>query len=140
MKKYEPTEEQKHQVMMLKATGTTNELIANIIGISIPTLRKAFRSELETGLAETNAKVAESLFNQALAGNVTAQIFWLKTRAGWRETDRLELTGADGGPIQGGVVLIPQKFQTMEEWVQYAKEYQAGQTETLTEGGIIDEH
>ena len=32
------------------------------------------------------AQVAGFLFNSARTGNVTAQIFWLKTRARWRET------------------------------------------------------
>jgi len=35
---------------------------------------------------QTNAQVAGFLFNSARSGNVTAQIFWLKTRARWRET------------------------------------------------------
>jgi hypothetical protein len=40
------------------------------------------------GFRETkaNAQVAGYLFNAAKNGNVTAQIFWLKTRAKWRET------------------------------------------------------
>jgi hypothetical protein len=29
--------------------------------------------------------VARSLYMKALKGNVVAQIFWLKTRAGWKE-------------------------------------------------------
>jgi len=31
---------------------------------------------------------------------VTAAIFWLKTRAGWRETSLYEVSGRDGGPIE----------------------------------------
>jgi hypothetical protein len=31
-----------------------------------------------------------------MSGNVSAQIFWLKAQGGWREADRLEITGADG--------------------------------------------
>jgi hypothetical protein len=27
-------------------------------------------------------------------------IFWLKTRAGWKETNVTELTGGDGGPLK----------------------------------------
>ncbi len=34
----------------------------------------------------SNAQVAGFLFNAAKNGNVTAQIFWLKTRAKWRES------------------------------------------------------
>jgi hypothetical protein len=37
-------------------------------------------------VAKANAQVAGFLFNAAKNGNVTAQIFWLKTRAKWRET------------------------------------------------------
>jgi hypothetical protein len=48
-------------------------------------LRKRFRDELDRGAAEANATVAGSLFLAAKGGNIVAQIFWLKTRARWRE-------------------------------------------------------
>jgi hypothetical protein len=38
------------------------------------------------GETKANAQVAGFLFNSARGGNVSAQIFWLKTRARWRET------------------------------------------------------
>jgi hypothetical protein len=42
-------------------------------------------------------QVAGFLFNSAKNGNVTAQIFWLKTRAKWRETaTELRHSGAIG--------------------------------------------
>jgi len=53
------------------------------------TLRKHYREELDTGHFKATAKVAESLFRKATgdgAQSVTAAIFWLKTRGGWRET------------------------------------------------------
>jgi hypothetical protein len=31
-----------------------------------------------------------------VSGNVTAQIFWLKTRAGWKETQALQIGNEDG--------------------------------------------
>ena len=41
--------------------------------------------------------MARFLFNSAKTGNVTAQIFWLKTRARWRETPtELRHSGALG--------------------------------------------
>ena len=52
-----------------------------------------------TRLGETkaNAQVAGFLFNSAKNGNVTAQIFWLKTRARWRETPvELQHSGSIG--------------------------------------------
>jgi hypothetical protein len=45
--------------------------------------------ELDLGTAKANAQVAGFLFNSARNGNVTAQIFWLKTRVGWKETPEL---------------------------------------------------
>ena len=57
-----------------------------MVGIDPKTLRKYYREELDLGETKANAQVAGFLFNAAKNGNVTAQIFWLKTRARWRET------------------------------------------------------
>ena len=56
-----------------------------MIGVSGKTLRKHYRKELDLAAIKANADVAGFLFNSAKKGNVTAQIFWLKTRAGWKE-------------------------------------------------------
>ena len=37
------------------------------------------------GVTKANAQVAGFLFTAAKNGNVTAQIFWLKTRARWKD-------------------------------------------------------
>jgi hypothetical protein len=48
-----------------------------------------------------NAEAAEVCFRMATTGTVpAATFFWLKTPAGWREVNRQEQTGSDGGPIQ----------------------------------------
>ena len=44
--------------------------------------------------------IAGTLFNQAKEGNTAAAIFWLKTRARWKETHAHEITGADGKPLE----------------------------------------
>ena len=59
--------------------------IARVVGVDPKTLRKHYRDELDMGETKANAQVAGFLFNAARSGNVTAQIFWLKTRARWRE-------------------------------------------------------
>lgn len=62
--------------------------IARAIGISEPTLRKHYGSELDLGQIKANTQVAQSLFRRAVSdapNAVTAAIFWLKCRAGWRE-------------------------------------------------------
>ena len=52
--------------------------------------------KLSSGKMTATAHVSGALYKNALEGNVQAQIFWLKAQAGWREADRLEITGANG--------------------------------------------
>lgn len=88
---HEPTERVRGQVKALAAMGATLFEVSVVMAISEPTLRKHYATELATGLIEANAKVAQSLFRQATAQdkpNVTAAIFWLKARAGWRDGNR----------------------------------------------------
>lgn len=59
--------------------------ISRVLSIDPKTLRKHYRDELDLGAIKANAQVAGFLFNSARNGNVSAQIFWLKTRARWKE-------------------------------------------------------
>ena len=82
----------REQVRHLAGVGVRQDDIARIIGCAPKTLRKRCREDLDRGVAEANATVSGYLFAAAKGGNVTAQIFWLKTRAHWRErpaADRL---------------------------------------------------
>lgn len=106
---------QRVAVSALAACGTRFALIAQHVGVDTKTLRRHFRQELADGRQDANARIAKSLFDSALGGNTVAQIFWLKTRAGWRETNvvqnqlldknglpldppRLGISFDDGGP------------------------------------------
>lgn len=83
---FQPTEEQRRTVKSMAGFGIPQADIAAVIGINPETLRKHFRHELDVAMAEANARVAGSLFRLATEGeNVTAAIFWLKCRAGWKE-------------------------------------------------------
>lgn len=87
---HDPSARDRAQVKMLAAMGIPQADIARVVGVSQRTLTKHYKAELETGGIEANAKVAQSLFKQATdpqKPNVAAGIFWLKTRAGWREKD-----------------------------------------------------
>src|ERR1044071_7271384 len=83
---HKPDPSQRKQVEAMAAYGIPEIDIARVIGIDPKTLRKCYRDELDLGEAKANAQVAGFLFTNAKNGNVTAQIFWLKTRAKWRET------------------------------------------------------
>lgn len=94
-----PTEENKRLVKTLSAVGIRHEDIATKIDISSDTLVKHYKRELDDGRVDANAAIGRSLYEQAKTGNTTAMIFWLKTRAGWKETERHEIAGADGGEL-----------------------------------------
>ena len=135
--KYVPTPEDRRKVEQLKAFGLTTEQVGIVLGVSKGTVEKHFRIELSRGDIKANAMVAQNLFRTATEGRgmvaLTAQIFWLKTRARWREVDRLEVTGADGQPLKLGVVAIPPKAKSIEEWVKNREERRA-----LAERTVID--
>jgi len=95
-KPHEPTENDRKQVEMLSGLGIPQEQIGLLIqgGIDDKTLRKYYAAELLSGVAKANSQVSKSLFQKALGdGNqsVTAAIFFLKTRAGWKETQVQQL-------------------------------------------------
>lgn len=91
-------------VEALASCGIPQQKICDVIGIKAEaTLRKHYGTILKTAEPKANAMVAQSLFKKATgngASSVAAAIFWLKTRAGWSEKNRVELTGADGGAIE----------------------------------------
>lgn len=95
-----PTDEQRYSVEMMAGIGVPQDSMALALGISLPTLRLHFRSELDCGKVRTITKVADSLVRQALAGNITAAIFYLKTQAGWRE----QAAAAELGKKEAAVV------------------------------------
>ena len=96
---YKKTDEDAKNVEALTIAGVPQKLVSKILKISEHTLRKHYRDELDTSKAKANAVISQSLFKLAREGNVTAQIFWLKTQAGWKEKNALELTGKDGDKL-----------------------------------------
>jgi hypothetical protein len=82
---HQPDPAQRRQVEAMAAYGIPETDISRVLGIDPKTLRKHYRDEIDLGATKANAQVAGFLFNSARNGNVTAQIFWLKTRAQWKE-------------------------------------------------------
>ena len=97
---HKPTAETRAQVEALSGYGVRQDEIALYLDIDPKTLRSHYREQLDKGTVKANVAVARSLHKQAIEGNVSAAIFWMKARAGWREKHEVELTGPGGGPIQ----------------------------------------
>ena len=92
-----PEEKDFKEVEMLAGLGLTKYLIQNYFGHSkdvwakaekrTPELKKAFNR----GQAKTIGVVSKKLYELILMGNITAIMFYLRTRAGWSEKYNPEL-------------------------------------------------
>lgn len=106
---HEPTDQSRRQVEAMAGYGVPAEDIGRVLGIDAKTLRKHYREELDTGRVKANSKVAEALYRKATgdgAQSVAAAIFWLKTRAQWKETVVNEHTGKDGEALMPTQIII----------------------------------
>jgi hypothetical protein len=98
--KHKPTQQNRDTAKRLSALGCPHEDIAIRLKISADTLVKYYQTELDEGRIDANSAIAGTLFQQAKTGNTAAAIFWLKTRAKWKETDRHEVSGVDGAAME----------------------------------------
>jgi len=99
---FEPTDSERKQVEALSGYGLPIEQIAVLVrdGIHVDTLRAHFATELVSGKAKANGQVGKTLFQKVMAGDTTAAIWWSKTQMRWAETQKHEVTGADGAPLE----------------------------------------
>ena len=105
---FEPTTEQRQQVEMYAAVGITHVQIAMLIkgadgnAISVDTLTRHFKDELEIGLSKVKALVAGKVVGMALASpgpngasdasaadRLRAAMFFLNTRGGWATNENI---------------------------------------------------
>jgi len=99
---HKPDSSVRRQVEAMAGYGVPEVEIVGVVGVSPKTLRKHYRDELDHGHVKANAKVAENLYRKATGEGreaVIAAIFWLKTRAGWKETTVQELAAKDDKPL-----------------------------------------
>src|SRR3990167_9612444 len=114
-KAHRPEPATRRQVEALAGYGVPEAEIAGVVAIDAKTLRKHYRSELDHGHTKANARVAENLYRKATGEGreaVTAAIFWLKTRAGWKET-----VVQEANSVVRYVVRLPEPVADIDEWL-----------------------
>jgi IS30 family transposase len=103
--RFDLNDEQRVQVEALAAY-LSQEQIADYFGIARSTWYQLLERDPEVaerykrGKSQAIMTVAQGLLQKARDGDTTSAIFYLKTQAGWRETNRVEHAGPDGGPVQ----------------------------------------
>jgi hypothetical protein len=78
----------------LSGLGLNHEQIGFVVNLSKPTLYKYYHEELKSGKAKAIATIASNLFQTACGigrDALVAQMFFLKTQAGWKETNVVEV-------------------------------------------------
>lgn len=100
------TEEVLSKMGTLAASGLNLEQIAHCFDISYETLHRHAKADdridraIKGGRSKAVAMVANRLYNDALVSeNLGAQIFYLKQN-GFKDGQALEVTGANGGPLE----------------------------------------
>lgn len=99
MPSHEPSNDSRNKVEAMSAIGIPQEDIARVIGICVDTLAKHYREELDTATTKANTQIGGALFKKALSGDTASLIFWMKTRAGWKETSVQQIGGPNGEPL-----------------------------------------
>jgi hypothetical protein len=96
---YMPSIEDRERVRHMAATGATEDDIAAVIQMPVKRLKKVYRLELEQGEAQGKQQVRDKLYEIVESGkNLTALMFWVKARCGWRDTGSVENKAAQNWP------------------------------------------
>jgi len=114
-KRYKPSDEDRVKCTAYATVGTPHKDIAVLLDVSIKTLLKYFRKELDYGKAQGNAQMGGRLFKAGMQGSVAAQIFWMKSQAGWREKEPTE-------PPPSGDLDAPPPIEAAELPADYTEE------------------
>ena len=97
--KFRPDENVARQVEKLAALGISQEDAGSILNFSVDTLMRRYSEAWIKGKAVAKANIAGKLYNLAMNGDKSSIFFWLKTQAGWRETQHVDMTSSDGSMV-----------------------------------------
>jgi hypothetical protein len=107
-----------HKVEALAGYGLSPAEIACVLAIDEEELKATYAQELKSSHLKANARVAESLYRKAIGEgreSVTAAIFWLKTRARWKETHVSEITHDVADPVSALMLRITENGRRIHD-------------------------
>jgi hypothetical protein len=87
----------------LASLGLSNAEIASVLDCCPDTIERNYRETLDWGRNKRNASLRRKQYEIAIAGNPTMLIWLGKQFLG--QSDKNELSGKDGGPIQAAITV-----------------------------------
>jgi hypothetical protein len=106
------------KVEAMAGYGLSADDIARVLDITLEELKADYAKELAGGQIKANARVAESLYRKAIGEgreSVIAAIFWLKTRARWKETMVSEITHDVADPVSALMLRIAEQGRRVHD-------------------------
>jgi hypothetical protein len=108
---WEPSPKELQQIEVMAGLGLTHKQIALVLGVTPYILRSHCPDVLDRAEMIMNLKVGANLYKMATGpttdkNTVQAAIWWTKARMGWKDTSRVESTGANGGPVESQVQIV----------------------------------
>lgn len=90
---FKPSTAQAREVSVMTCLGLDPKDIANVLNIELKLLNLYYGKELSVSMNIANAMVARQALQMALSGrNPDMTKFWLKAKAGWRDTSSIDIT------------------------------------------------
>lgn len=130
-----PTDDNRQKVRTF-AKVINQKAIAILLGVSEDTIQRHYRKEFDEGRAEAVARLGKDLLTSALSGNRRDRIKYLETQGakyGWSR--KLEISGADGGPVQL-IDLTPQLQGMTDDQISAAIPIIEGLLTGLSDDGV----
>jgi hypothetical protein len=108
-----PRQDVADKIGLLAAIGTPQPQIARLLSMSLETMHRYYKDDLDLGAAKAGAVVGGKIFEAAKRGEQWACTLWAARRMGWREAH--VLAGDPQAPL--GVVLAkPREAMRAEDW------------------------
>lgn len=109
---FEITARDQQQIEVLAGLGLSLDRVALVLGISGSTLDRWLQADevkmlYKNGVAKAETTIAKTLFEKAKDGDMTALIWYEKTRMGRSDRTEVKHTGSADSPVE--IVLSPQQ-------------------------------
>ncbi|WP_271007081.1 hypothetical protein [Pseudomonas aeruginosa] len=117
------TAEQRALIGELAGYGLTWDQIASVLKLNKRTLQRHCQEDYDNGKNVAIGMAAGQLYKKVMSGHPASIFFYLKTQAGWKETNKTELTGENGESIktEGAICLSVEQIQAISRALD--KEY-----------------